>query len=239
MPYKNRSSRLKRFEEKRAVRSTVFYIGLTVGIIVLLFTLGIPLVSKLAILVGNVTRTDLEYNQDSPPPPPPNINAPKEFTNEDKLRITGTTRPGFTVSIFFNDEKSEVLSNASGEFTAMFDLSSGQNTIYAQVTDNRGQQSTQGEKFIVTLDKEPPKLEIITPENGKSFYGGAQKQTQIEGQSEPNVHIIINDRVAIVRNDGKFNFPVSLENGENVFKITATDEAGNKTELEFKLSYSS
>jgi len=239
MANKNRPSRLKRFEERRAIRSTILYMGLSLGIIILLFTFGIPIISRLAILVGNVTRTNLEYNQDSPPPPPPNINKPNAFTNEEKLKITGNTRQGYTVSIFFNDEKNEVLANASGEFTAIFDLSNGQNTIYAKVTDPKGQDSTQTEKFVVTLDKEPPKLEIITPENGKSFFGAAQKQTQIEGQSELNSHIIINDKIAIVRNDGKFNFPVSLENGENIFKIIATDEAGNKTELEFKLSYSS
>lgn len=234
-----RPSRLKRFEEKRALRSTALYIALTVGVVVLLFTLGIPLVSRLAILVGNVTRTDLEYGQDSPPPPPPRINEPKEATNEEKLKITGYTNAGNTVAIYFNDEKTEVLATASGEFTAMFDLSIGPNTVYAEVVDSRGQKSMPSEKFTVTLDKEPPKLEIISPENGKSFFGATQKQTQIDGQSEPNTHITINDRVVIVKNDGKFNFPVSLEPGENTFKIVATDEAGNKTELEFKLSYSS
>jgi len=232
-----RSSRLKRVEETKAIRSTGFYIALTVGFIALLLFFGVPLLSKFSSFLVNLAGKEAENPDNSPPPPPPAISTLSEFTKEEKLKLTGFTRPGLTVLIFFNDEKFEVLADAEGEFTYLFDLSPGINKVYAKVQDNSGRESTSTQTYNVTFDKEPPKLEIISPENGKQFLGLQQKQITIEGQTEPNVYININDRVVIVKSDGKFNFQTNLNDGENIFKIKATDRAGNETELEFKVSF--
>ncbi len=237
MAYNTRPSRLKRLEERRAVKSTAFYIVLTVAAVGLLAIFGVPALSKLTSLTGNITRSGVDYTANTPPPPPPAINTLPKNTNQDKLKVTGTTKAGQNVIIFFNNDKTEVLANANGEFTSVFDLSLGENSLYAQVEDNRGQKSTETDKFTVVLDKTEPVLELISPENGKSLFGQNQKNIQIEGQSEQHARVTINDRIAIVRSDGKFNFPVTLQGGENIFKIVATDEAGNKTELELKLTY--
>lgn len=238
MAYKVRSSRLKRVEESRAVKSTAFYVVLTIVIIASLLIFGVPALSRLTSLVGNVTRSGIDYTTDTPPPPPPHVEVPAKYTKEEKLKFTGTTRPGQTVLIFFNSDKTEVLANAEGAFTGIFDLSLGENTVYAQVKDQKGQTSTETERFVVVYDTVAPKLELISPENGKSMFGANQKRVQIEGQSEADSRVTINDRIAIVKADGKFTYAATLEPGENVFKIKSTDLAGNETELELKLNYS-
>jgi len=232
-----RISRLKRLEEKRAVSSTVKYIVLTVIVIFVLLNFGLPALSKLTVVIADlVGQENSDDDSNSPPPPPPNIKSLPAFTKDSSIRVEGTTRPGFTVSIFFNDEKVEVLANASGEFTSSFDLSKGENTVSAFVTNNDGQDSSKTQTFTVNFDSDPPKLEIITPTNGQQFTGRT-KQTEIQAQTEAEAHATVNDRIAIVRGDGKFDFPVTLNEGENIFKIKSTDQAGNTTELELKLNY--
>lgn len=237
MAYTYRNSRLKRTEEKTAIRSTGYYIALTVVFIALLLFFGIPLLSRISSTIVQLAGKEAQNQDNSPPPPPPTINSLPEFTKEEKLKLTGYTRAGYTALVFFNNEKFEVLADADGEFTYVFDLNPGENKVYARVQNSSGKESTGTQIYIINFDKEPPKVEIISPENGKQFFGSQQKQITIEGQTEAEAKININDRVAIVRSDGKFNFQTNLSDGENVFKIKATDSAGNETEVELKVTF--
>lgn len=230
-----RGSRLKRIEEGRAIRTTVKYIVLTGLVILLLIRFGLPALSRLTALVADLTTQEPENNYSQSPLPPPQIANLPDFTNNETLRVTGNTRPGYSVYVYFNDDKTEVLANANGEFTSTFKLSRGENSISALVAHS-GQESTKTENYIVNFDNEPPKIELIAPENGKQFTG-RDSHTQIEGATEPDAKVTINGRVAIVRGDGKFDFPLVLSEGENTFQILARDKAGNEAELEVKLNY--
>ena len=236
----NRRSRLTRIEEKKALKSTAYYVVLTLGLIIFLAIFGITAISKVALIVDNIAGKDTTSSAGtSTPPPPPQLNTPPDYTKDEKLKLTGRSQAGYTVLIFLNDDKIEVIADASGEFTGLLDLSKGENTIYAKAEDNEGQVSTETKKYIVNLDTETPKLEIISPENEKKYFGSQNKQVKIEGQTEAGARVTVNDRVAIVRSDGKFDFPLTLSDGENIFKIKAVDQAGNETEVELKLYYSS
>lgn len=233
-----RKSRLERSEEKKAIKSTFFYVILTLGILVLLFVIGIPAITKFTALVAGVTGNDSGgFQNNSPPPPPPSIETLPSYTNDESIRLKGRTRPGYTVSVFFNDDKIEVLANAEGEFNSTLELSGGTNSVAALVTDNFGQDSVRTQTYSVVLDKEKPKLEIISPENEKQFYGNRDKQQTIQGQTEPDARITINDKVVIVRSDGKFDYQTTLSNGKNVYKIKSVDRAGNETESELSLNF--
>lgn len=232
-----RKSRLERSEDKKAIKSTLFYVLLTLAIIVLLFFIGIPAITKFTSLLAGITGSEsTSLTSTSPPPPPPSLGEMPAYTNQDVVRLKGQTRPGYTVSVFFNNDKIEVLANASGEFNSTLELSGGTNSVAALVTDNEGQESVKTQPFSIVLDKEKPTLEIISPENGKKLYGNRDKQQTIQGQTEPDAKITINDQVVIVRSDGKFDFPTTLSNGENVYKIKSTDRAGNETQYELTLS---
>lgn len=233
-----RKSRLQRVEEAKAVRSTAFYVVLTIGIIILMFFVGIPALTRVTSLVAGITgQESIDFGGSSPPPPPPEIETPPIYFNADSFRLKGRTRPGHSVSIFFNDDKIEVLADAEGEFTSVLELSAGQNKVSALVIDNRGQESTKTSEYTIMLDKEKPEIEIISPENGKQFFGNRDKEQKIEGQTEADAKVYINDRVVIVRSDGKFDSLVTLSDGENVYKIKAVDRAGNENEAEIKLNF--
>lgn len=233
----NQGSRLKRIEESRALRTTIKYLVLTIIAIFLLFRFGLPALSSLSAFVADFSGQEVNTgDQNKAPLPPPSINNLPNFTKEETIRVTGNTRPGHSVYIFFNNDKTEVLANASGEFTSSFKLSRGENTIYATVVDSSGRQSAKTPTFTAVYDNEPPKLDIIAPEQGKQFTG-RDNHTQIEGETDADARVSVNDRVAIVRSDGKFNFPVTLTEGENTFKIISVDRAGNESEFELKLVY--
>jgi len=232
-----RTSRLKRTENRRALRSTLLYIVLIVGTIYLLLNFGLPALSKITELITSSVKQDsVDGGLSGPPPPPPQIKTLPADTKERKLKVEGNTRPGYTINLFFNDEKNEILADARGEFTGVFELSIGKNTIRATATDNSGKESASTRTYDVNFDNEPPNIGIIAPENDKEFFG-RDSQVKIEGETEPGNSAYINDRTVIVRSDGKFDSLVSLSEGDNVFKIKAVDPAGNESEIELKLRY--
>lgn len=235
-----RRSRLKRVEEKRAVKNTVLYIILTIGLVGVLLVFGLKGLTAFTSLVNNIAGKDsTQITQNSPPPPPPHVNIPPDFTNQDNYKVEGTTRAGISVEIFFNGEKKELVADKQGEFSSNFPLKDGQNSFYVKVVDSAGQESASTNTYMITLDKVPPKLEIISPSADQHFYGSQQKQVKIQGQTEAEARVTINDRVAIVRGDGKFDFSTSLNDGENVFSIKSIDKAGNETDAELHLFFNS
>jgi len=231
-----KQSRLQRIEEKRAIKATIKYIFLTVVVVFFLFKFGFLALSKISSFITSFSKYE-ENNEDTAfvLPPPELISLPN-FTNEKKLHIKGSAKPGYTIFIFLNGEKNELLANANGEFAITFELSNGENTIYAYASYlNQKSQNTQ--TYIVNYDKTPPKVEIIEPEEGKTFTG-KNNLVKIEGQTEPNAKLTINDRLAIVHSDGKFSFATTLKEGENTFLIISQDRAGNKTETKLTINYS-
>jgi hypothetical protein len=63
------------------------------------------------------------------------------------------------------------------------------------------------------------------------------RQISIEGQTESGAQVNINGRWAVVDTNGKFNYTLSLEDGDNNFVITSKDEAGNETQLELNIVF--
>lgn len=163
----------------------------------------------------------------------PTLEELPEYTKEEKIRVKGRSQDGMTVVILVNSNKKEVVADAQGEFNAEVTLSKDTpNEIYVYAMNNSGLQSGSSRKYIVNFDDKPPILEIISPSSGSTYYLETQRNQRIEGQTEENVSVFVNDRVVIVNNENKFNFPVRLENGENKFTIKAIDEAGNETKVE-------
>lgn len=236
-----RKSRLERLEQKKATRSAFLYLILSIVVIGLLLKYGITGVSKFAGFVLNIAGTENSQIQEETNSfiAPPRISFLPEFINKNEVNVNGTASPGKNVYVYVNESKKEVLTDAQGEFNAKLTLFQNvPNEIYA-VVEEKGSISPKSNLYTVVVDTEEPKLEIISPGEGSSYYGENNRQVKIEGQSEATAKVTVNERVAIVRSDGKFDYLIRLENGENVFKIKAVDEAGNETELEYKLHFNS
>lgn len=216
------------------------YVLLTVALGAFLLFFGVRLISSTASFVANLVGHNTSSSSDSngPPPTPPRINTPPRYTNQASEKIEGSARPGSDVVIFFNSHRQEVVANAEGQFTGAFTLSEGDNTVYAVTIDSSGRQSSSSSVYTITLDKEPPSLEILSPENEQRFSGSRNQNVRISGKTDLEARVSINDRVAVVRGDGTFEMSLNLAEGENAFLVKSVDRAGNQSEQQLVLFYS-
>lgn len=234
-----RYSRLRRIQKRKNVRNTLIFLILSVGMVLLAIFVGLPLMIKYTSFISDIRKSSEPIQKtDTTPPPPPKINPiPDSISNLD-LEVSGATEPGATVKIFFNSNEEELLSNNEGVFSTSIKLSEGSNTINFQAIDNSGNESKKTQDYIVTYDSEPPELTLNSPENEKAFYGNSQRQMTIEGSTEVDAKIRINDRIVVVDDDGNFTYLTTLSEGENIFSIIAEDEAGNQTGQTLTVSFS-
>lgn len=111
-------------------------------------------------------------------------------------------------------------------------LPQGLNLFSAQLIDPFGQLSNRVQNTI-TIDSIAPQLYDLTPPDGSVFN---QPGITVAGKT--------NDPQATVRLDGigqasgqSFGFPVTLQEGVNAFRLSATDAAGNSSSAYLKYSY--
>jgi len=116
-------------------------------------------------------------------------------------------------------------------------LSKGTNIITARALDEKGKESENSDQITVTFKTDPPQLSIDAPSDGQSFSKD-DKTAQVRGKTDPGVKVTVNELWAIVDEGGNYSYQLPLRDGENKIKVTAVDEAGNKTEKEIKITYS-
>jgi bacillopeptidase F len=234
-----RISRLQRLESKRNRRSAVLLLIATVGFVYFVLRYAFVILPKFTDFLRDLSGQGASLTSaDVVPPSPPRFDELPPFTNEKRFVLTGDSELGSSVLVKINDSEKEVIVNASGEFTSTLELKEGKNIFSAVAIDRSGNKSAVSDEVIITYDTEPPKLEIEKPVNGESFYGSLGQNQFIEGNTEMDASVLINDRVVVIARDGKFKQSISLQEGENTLIIVATDMAGNETKQELKLNYS-
>ncbi|KKR26902.1 MAG: hypothetical protein UT58_C0004G0045 [Microgenomates group bacterium GW2011_GWC1_39_7b] len=233
-------SRLASVEERRNLRRAITYIVLAISGLVLLFFLGIPVIGRFTAFVSDLGKSNKPItNTDKTPPAPPRFNTFPDFTNQNQISLAGTTESGTTIKLTFNRNVIDTLADKDGTFTfSNLTLNDGYNIFFATSTDAAGNNSQQTQEYKIVFDNKPPDLTIESPGDGSTFFGSKQRQITIQGISESGVQITINDRVVVVDDNGKFQYTLTLNEGENKFTIKATDQAGNSIEKDLMLSFS-
>lgn len=225
-------------EERNNTKSAIFYVFLTIICIVALYFVGIPLIGKLTTFVTSLKNNNKQItSSDTTPPPAPKFRTFPEFTNQQNLTLYGNTEAGATVKLTINGNNQETLADGNGQFSFNISLEDGVNTFAATATDQAGNTSQKSNDFQITLDKKAPDLSVTSPSDGASFFGSTQRQVTIEGKTEPEANITINDRIISVDDNGEFQYTTTLNDGSNAFNIKATDQAGNTTEKSLALSF--
>jgi len=238
MVYKH-YSRLSQIEEKRNLRATLIYGGLSIVTLVILIFFGFPLIIKFSSFLSELGKSKQPIDTlDKTPPPPPTLQIPTLYTKEQSIQITGKAEPASTVKIFFNNKKKEALVDSEGFFSKTILLEKGVNTLYAIAVDQNANQSGESKRLTVIYDNEPPNLQILEPTT-TNFYGLRQKNVTIKGKTDPESSVTVNEKFVVVANDGIFSHLVSLSPGENSFTIKASDQAGNATETVLTLFWAS
>lgn len=171
---------------------------------------------------------------------PPVLNIPYEATNTASIVIHGYTTPETSIEIYLNDQlASTTKSTSEGSFASdPVSLDLGKNSISGKTIDLSGNKSYGSKPIIISYSNEKPKLEIRNPQDNSEIKGGDKKVT-INGKTndDQEITVLINGNRTIVSSDGNFTQIVDINEGDNNISVTATDKAGNATEVKRKVTY--
>lgn len=224
-------------EERRNLRSAISMVVLSILIILFLFYVGIPVVGRFANFLTSMKSSGSSAS-DKTPPAPPRFNNLAEYTNQKSFTISGNSEAGATVKLSFNGKETENLADKDGNFTFSIDLPKDENIFSATAVDSSGNISQETKTYKIFYDDKAPELQITKPTDGSNIFGSSQRQVTVEGTTEVDIQLTINDRLVNVEDNGSFQYTTTLSDGENKFKIKANDKANNLTEKEITLNYS-
>lgn len=229
-----------RIEEKRLFRRFIYTIIFILVLIGFAFYAGPPFLAKVILTFSSIKPEDKNAAKNDINTSilfPPSLNPYFEATNSAKITVSGVGEKDATVVVYVNDEEiADVETDKDGKFSAKnIPLKVGDNAIQAKILKDRLESSLSA-LMKVTYIKDAPKLDISSPKDGDKFYSD-EKDIRIQGTTDPDNRVNVNDRMAIVGMDGKFNFSVHLSDGENKFTVKAVNPAGNTTQSEIKVTY--
>ena len=232
-------SRLASSEEKRNIRRAATFLFLSLAAVIVLLTFGLPTIAKFAAFLTDLRKTaqPVEKN-DTTPPSPPQVSSLPDATNKSALEVSGSAEAASTVILTFNTSDEEVVADRDGKYVFSLTRKKGENKLAFKAKDAAGNESQKTQTYVVLFDEDEPKIEIGSPSDGSEFFGSMQRQVTIQGTSEAEAALTINDRPIKVEDDGSFTYATTLSEGDNIFNLKATDKAGNVTEKSLTLKFS-
>ncbi len=195
--------------------------------------------SHFNIIPTDIIREPILVVEDTTPPNIVILSPTERFVSStvDYLTVQGETHDDNTISeVKVNSQ--EVWITAEGRFTATVELGSGENEIRVTATDTYGNMET--ERFtivrsvsqpplpdpepVLSADLDPPILSLeVPPETEATEFVIQGSVTDDSSVAE----VKVNNREISVSQDGDFTASVSLFEGENEIRVTATDTYGN------------
>jgi len=224
---------------QRRQQSFWFYFLLLVLFVYLFFRFGLSVFIDWAFLVSqkgvSVKPTPSASGQKVSLISEPILEEMPDATNEAILLIKGKANPETQIQLFLNKQR---VGNINADFEGRFEfeqvLNDRHNEFYVKSTDPYSNKSSQSKFYNVTFIDQPPNLEISSPEDGKKYY---DSRIMVEGQTEKEVFVKINNMPIVIKADGSFTYSLNLNKGDNEILITATDLAGNLTEKKLRVTY--
>jgi len=225
----NRVQRIARHEEKTVVKRIFWLTIFSVVLVTMLFTVGLKFLGGFADFLDSIFKQDESQKTSAlnSSLSAPIIDSLPKATNEERITISGFSGNGSNVEIYRNSNKIDQTDTYDGRFEFKdFLLNRGKNEISLKAVSRNGESSDFSKTITVILDKEPPKLEISTPEDEQHFSGN--NRVKIMGKTEPEAQVFAQGFLANVNSNGDFEITIPLESeGENKIEIKASDEAGN------------
>lgn len=232
-------SRLQKLEEKRNLQKAAL-LGLgSVMMVALVALLGIPMLVRLAVFVGDVKSSGKVGDiTDQIPPSPPRLFVAYETTNVPTMSLSGVAEPGSTVYLTRDTSPAgQVVTKDDGVFDfTNITLKMGENKFEAVALDLAGNRSQPSEPVTIVYTNKEPKLDVQSPTDGQKITGKTAN-VEVKGLTDDGVRLTVNDRVVIVSSGGAFATRYNLIGGDNVLRIVATDRAGNQTKREITVNY--
>lgn len=237
MPRKYRS-RLARTERKRKACSAFLYFLFSVALLLAAIFLGIPFIIRFSSFISELrTPQELIETKDNFAPQSPIFAVANMATFSAQIDIKGFAEPGATVILRVNGPSRETVADNEGSFLfEKIDLEEGENHIKAIAVDQAGNESQESKILLITYDHESPQLAVDSPEDGATFK---EEKIQVRGITDKDAKVTINDHFVMINSEGVFDYSLKLSEGENKIKIVATDQAGNRTEIEKVVEFNS
>jgi flagellar hook assembly protein FlgD len=144
---------------------------------------------------------------------------------EANLTIEGLTDPDAVIQL--EGDPAIIPVDGEGRFNIKRQLLEGSNLIQVSAADPAGNVATVAREVILVT--QPPEVTIVSPANGEWTN---QNLLAVTGLVPPGTSIKVNGQEAVVAEDGQFQREVILQEGENLFRVEATDDVGNVTSQE-------
>ena len=241
--YKNKSqakrgsSRLIKKQEKEMRKQTVFFIFLAIVLLVVFIFVIVPNLIRLFFnFFGDEQANIIE--DDVPPTAPLLLAAPPEAIFSSQILLKGYADPNAKVVFVLNGEQVEEKEvNDEGEFSQEVQLDEGVNQLSIYAVNERGTESLQTKTYDIIYDNEPPQITVTEPKPDSVIELKRNRNTLVSGETEPHAKVYLNDRLIVVDEAGQFSTTYYLNEGENVLRFVAIDQAGNQGELEIKVKF--
>lgn len=232
-------SRLSSQLEKRTKKSLILSILGILVVFFLLFKFGIPLMTNVGLFISNAKDSqEIATKKDTVYVTTPILDPTFSATHSATVDISGRIPQKFTVKLYVNDTMvDKITPERDKKFTfKSVALEKGTNIIQAKAENDDKKESDFSNTITIDYKNDKPKLTFENPTEGKTFSKD-DNTAPVNGVTDVGNKVTVNGFQAIVDNEGKFSYNLSLQNGENTIKIIASDDAGNTTEMERKVTY--
>lgn len=223
------SSRLIKKERQRLTKQIIWFSALSV--LLMLFFLFVVLPVFVRVVNGIINTNPINNDNEAVFIQAPSLDAPPAFVAKSNLQVTGYAEKQAEVIFIVNgSEDVTVSAGDDGRFEAALDLSEGENVISAYARIDQDKESPVSRQHLVVLDTEPPVIELISPEDGKTFNIKDQTLT-VEGSTDPEAKVYLNGRLIFPSSEGVFSSKYQLQSGDQIITVKAVDQAGNEAEV--------
>ena len=150
-------------------------------------------------------------------------------TNVQTISVTGTVSDSVSTvsSVTVNGVQATI---TGGTFSASVTLSNGQNTITVVAENAVGLSTT--ETVTVTLDTDNPVLNVASPADGAILSSNTVPVSGTATDATSGIaSLAVNGATVPVGTDGSFSANVAMPDGAGSITVTATDRAGNTTQV--------
>lgn len=232
------SSRLRRVEEKYAMRRMALAIIGSIALLVFVGLFGVKILIGFSLLVDRIRGTSPQTQPTQVTLQAPVLDTLPEATNSATLTISGKSSAKASIIIYVNDkEYKRTSAGADGSFTLdSIPVDEGTFSASAKVFDDKNNTSEPSNVISTIIDRKPPKLDISAPEDHATVNDGTHK-VLVQGITDEDMKVTINGRIVVVKSDGSFTYSMPLNDGDNKLTILSRDLAGNETKVERTVTY--
>lgn len=166
---------------------------------------------------------------------PPLLSNIPRYSKEKVIMIEGYSVEKAKITLYKNNKMiKELETRDDGDFKfENIVLDSGDNEFYATSTVNE-KTSIASSKLLISVDTTSPVLTISSPEKDSEVeVNESDELITVTGTTDNNIELNINGRLASIDEDGAFSVSINVKEGKNSINAEATDQAGNKTKVEF------